>query len=57
MGAGKRGGYHAYTFGHLVVKWCGVLPGKSLGAFFRDEVAVPLGATFHIGLSGEMITA
>ena len=50
---GKRGGYHAYTFGHLVGEVVRRITGKSLGAFFRDEVAVPLGADFHIGLSGE----
>jgi CubicO group peptidase (beta-lactamase class C family) len=29
------------------------ITGKSLGTFFREEVAVPLGVDFHIGFSAE----
>jgi CubicO group peptidase (beta-lactamase class C family) len=47
---GTRHGYHAFTFGWLVgeVVRCvvGVLPGR----FFREQVALPLGLDFHIGL-------
>ena len=32
---------------------CAAITGRSLGRFFRDEVAAPLGADFHIGLADE----
>lgn len=48
---GTAHGYHALTFGHLVGELVRRIAGKSLGAFFRDEVAAPLGADFHIGLA------
>jgi CubicO group peptidase (beta-lactamase class C family) len=47
---GTANGYHAVTFGHLVGEIVRRILGCSLGAFFRDEVARPLGADFHIGL-------
>jgi len=47
---GSRHGYHALTFGWLVGEVVRRASGKSLGAFFRDEVAAPLGADCHIGL-------
>jgi hypothetical protein len=31
---------------------CAASPGGSIGTYFRDEVAEPLGADFHIGLPG-----
>jgi CubicO group peptidase (beta-lactamase class C family) len=48
---GSASGYHALTYGHLVGEVVRRVAGKSLGAFFRDEVAAPLGADFHIGLA------
>jgi len=48
---GTAHGYHALTFGHLVGEVVRRISGKSLGAFFRDEVARPLGADLHIGLA------
>jgi CubicO group peptidase (beta-lactamase class C family) len=48
---GTAHGYHALTFGHLVGEVVRRISGKSLGAFFRDEVAKPLGADLHIGLA------
>jgi CubicO group peptidase (beta-lactamase class C family) len=48
---GTAHGYHALTFGHLVGEVVHRISGKSLGAFFRDEVAKPLGADLHIGLA------
>lgn len=47
---GTRHGYHAFTFGWLVGEVVRRVSGKSLGAFFRDEVAAPHGVDFHIGL-------
>jgi CubicO group peptidase (beta-lactamase class C family) len=47
---GKEWGYHAITFGHLVGEVVRRITGKTPGTFFRDEVAEPLGADFHIGL-------
>jgi CubicO group peptidase (beta-lactamase class C family) len=48
---GRASGYHAMTFGYLVGELVRRLGGKTPGAFFRDEVATPLGADFHIGLA------
>ncbi|MDR3568379.1 MAG: serine hydrolase [Syntrophobacteraceae bacterium] len=50
---GTRSGYHAVTFGYLLGELVRRISGKTLGAFFRDEVAVALGADFHIGLPVE----
>ena len=47
---GSASGYHAMTFGYLVGEVVRRAGGRSLGALFRDEVARPLGADFHIGL-------
>jgi CubicO group peptidase (beta-lactamase class C family) len=48
---GERHGYHALTFGWLVGEVVRRITGKSLGTYFRDEIAAPLGADFHIGLA------
>ena len=50
---GTASGYHALTFGHLIGEVIRRITGRSLGRFFRDEVAAPLGADFHIGLGAE----
>jgi len=47
---GTASGYHALTYGYLVGEVVQRAAGRSLGALFRDEVAQPLGADFHIGL-------
>ncbi len=47
---GTRSGYHALTFGHLIGEVLRRIDGRTLGAFFREEVAQPLGAEFWIGL-------
>ncbi len=47
---GTRSGYHAITQGYLVGEVVRRVTGRSLGTFFREEVAGPLGADFHIGL-------
>jgi CubicO group peptidase (beta-lactamase class C family) len=48
---GTRHGYHAFTFGWLVGEVIRRITGKSVGAYFRDELARPLGLDCHIGLS------
>jgi CubicO group peptidase (beta-lactamase class C family) len=47
---GTRHGYHGLTYGWLVGEVVRRISGKSLGTFFRDEVALPLGLDFHIGV-------
>ena len=47
---GSNFGYHAVTFGWLVGEVVRRVSGKSLGTFFREEVAEPFGIDFHIGL-------
>jgi CubicO group peptidase (beta-lactamase class C family) len=50
---GTQHGYHAMTYGHLVGEVVRRIDGRSLGTYFREEVAGPLGADFHIGLGAE----
>jgi len=47
---GTAVGYHALTFGFMVGELIRRISGKSLGTFFRDEVAEPLGLDYWIGL-------
>jgi len=47
---GTQSGYHAVTQGVLQGEIVRRVTGRSLGTFFREEVAEPLGADFHIGL-------
>jgi CubicO group peptidase (beta-lactamase class C family) len=47
---GTASGYHAMTQGYLVGEVVRRITGRSLGTVFRDEIAAPLGADFHIGL-------
>jgi CubicO group peptidase (beta-lactamase class C family) len=47
---GTRSGYHAVTFGHLLGELVRRVSGRTIGTFFKEEVAEPLGADFHIGL-------
>lgn len=47
---GTRNGYHALTIGWLVGEVVRRVSGKSLGTFFQNEVAKPLGLDFWIGL-------
>ncbi len=49
-GPGTRVGYHALTYGFLIGEVVRRATGLSLGTFFRDEIANPLGLDFHIGL-------
>jgi CubicO group peptidase (beta-lactamase class C family) len=47
---GTACGYHAITQGFLVGEVVRRITGRSLGTVFREEIAEPLGADFHIGL-------
>ena len=47
---GERHGYHAVTFGFLVGEVVRRISGLSLGRFFRESIAGPLGLDFWIGL-------
>ncbi|WP_327426964.1 serine hydrolase domain-containing protein [Streptomyces sp. NBC_01236] len=50
---GTAAGYHSLTQGYLVGEVVRRITGRSVGEFFADEVAGPLGADFHMGLSAE----
>jgi len=47
---GTASGYHSLSQGHLVGEVVRRITGRSLGRFFAEEIADPLGADFHIGL-------
>jgi CubicO group peptidase (beta-lactamase class C family) len=47
---GTASGYHALTQGYLVGEVLRRVTGQTVGTFFREQVAGPLGADFHIGL-------
>jgi CubicO group peptidase (beta-lactamase class C family) len=47
---GTAHGYHALTFGWLVGEVVRRVTGRTIGTWFADEVAKPLGLDFHIGL-------
>jgi CubicO group peptidase (beta-lactamase class C family) len=47
---GTRHGYHMRTFGWLVGELVRRVDGRTIGTFWRDEIAEPLGLDFWIGL-------
>jgi len=47
---GEQHGYHALTFGFLVGELVRRLTGQSLGSYFHEQIARPLGLEFYIGL-------
>jgi CubicO group peptidase (beta-lactamase class C family) len=47
---GTASGYHAVTQGFLIGEVVRRITGRTLGTVFREEIAEPLGADFHIGL-------
>ncbi|MBM4337042.1 MAG: beta-lactamase family protein [Deltaproteobacteria bacterium] len=51
---GTKHGYHALTFGYLVGEVVRRIDGRTLGAYFRDELAAPLGLDFWIGFGPEL---
>ena len=50
---GTRNGYHMLNFGWTVGELVRRVSGKSLGAFFQEAIAGPLGLDFWIGLPEE----
>ncbi len=50
---GSRSGYHALTIGPLGDGLFKRVVGKTVGQYFRDEIAGPLAIDFHIGLPPE----
>lgn len=50
---GTQSGYHSLTFGYLIGELVRRITERSLGRFFREEVATPLNADFHISLPME----
>jgi CubicO group peptidase (beta-lactamase class C family) len=51
---GTSHGYHALTYGYLVGEVVRRIDGRTLGAYFRDELADPLGLDFWIGTGPEL---
>ncbi len=47
---GSQHGYHATTYGWLVGEVVRRVAGRSVGTYFHDEIATPLGLDFWIGL-------
>lgn len=50
---GTAHGYHALTYGWLVGEVIRRVDGRTVGRFFHEEVAAPLGLDFWIGLPAE----
>jgi len=50
---GTKSGYHGITFGHLLGELVRRVTGRTIGTFFKEEVADPFKADFHIGLDEE----
>ena len=50
---GTVSGYHALTQGFLIGEVVRRITGKSLGNFFRQEIANPMNADFYIGVPDE----
>ncbi|MEM7220930.1 MAG: serine hydrolase domain-containing protein [Pseudomonadota bacterium] len=50
---GTASGYHALTQGHLIGEVVRRVTGRSIGRYFADEIAGPLGADFYIGTGPE----
>ena len=50
---GTKNGYHMITFGYLLGELIRRITKKTVGTFFREEIANPLGADFFIGLPEE----
>jgi CubicO group peptidase (beta-lactamase class C family) len=50
---GTQSGYHALTQGYLIGEIVRRVTGQTLGQFYHQEIAEPLGADFHIGTTEE----
>ena len=51
---GAAHGYHALTYAWLVGEVVRRVDGRSIGTFFREEIAAPLGLDAHIGCGPEL---
>ena len=51
---GEAHGYHVNTYGFLIGELVRRVTGKSLGAYFRDEIAGPAGIDFFVGFGPEL---
>ena len=51
---GTQSGYHALTQGHLIGEVVRRVTGQTIGNFFREQIAEPLAADFHIGTPAEL---
>ncbi|MHA2278176.1 MAG: serine hydrolase, partial [Candidatus Kariarchaeaceae archaeon] len=52
---GTKSGYHSSTHGHLLGELVRRVTGKTIGTFFKEEIAIPLDIDFHIGLAKEHV--
>ena len=52
---GSSQGYHAVTFAWLVGELFKRIEGRTIGNYFKEEIANPLGIDFHIGLNSEQL--
>ncbi len=50
---GTQSGYHALSQGYLLNEILRRIDGRTMGRFFAEEIAGPLGADFHIGTAAE----
>jgi len=50
---GTKSGYHTTSFGYLLGELIRRITKKTVGTFFQEEIAKPLGADFYIGLPEE----
>lgn len=51
---GTAHGYHAVTYGYLVGEVVRRITGQSIGTYFHEQIAAPLGLDFYIGLPEEL---
>jgi CubicO group peptidase (beta-lactamase class C family) len=47
---GTKHGYHAITYGFIISGLVRAVTGRTLGRYFADEIAAPLGLDLYIGL-------
>lgn len=50
---GTASGYHRFTHGFLIGEVIRRICQQSIGTFFANQIATPLGADFHIGLAAK----
>ncbi len=52
---GTKGGYHSVSCGYLLGEIIHRVDGRMINEFFADEIAGPLGADYHFGLTRDEI--